>query len=308
MSEPEGGFLEQISGELESLVARVRSAVVAVEQRGGQGTGVMLTPDGYLLTNAHVVGETASPRIGFADGRRLTGEVVGRDDRSDLAVIRVDTSGSTALPLAERESLKVGRLVLAIGNPLSFDRSVSLGVISALDRNLPAERGRMLEGLIQTDAAINPGNSGGPLIDTRGRVVGINTAIIPFAQGIGFAIPAHTASWVAAVLIQKGAIRRPFLGISARGEPLEHTLARVVGQARAVRVLGVGRGTPAMRAGMERGDLLLSANGRPVASIDDLQRIIVLAEAPRVELGILRGERRQALSVVPATEPERAAA
>src|SRR5262249_28459892 len=218
---------------------------------------------------------------------KLKGRVVGRDARTDLAVVSVDPGGRLVnLPLTEREKIRVGKLVVAIGNPLSFDRSVSLGVISALDRSLNAGRGNTLEGLIQTDAAINPGNSGGPLIDVEGKIVGINTAIIPFAQGIGFAIPAHTAGWVAAVLIQKGEIQRPFLGIAARSEEITRAKAKAHGldQARAVRVLSVADDTPAMRGGLRKGDMLLSVNKSPVESIDDLQRIIVLASAKEVEI------------------------
>jgi serine protease Do len=200
-------LLEKLSGELEALVARATPGVVGVEQGEGQGSGVVLAPDGYLLTNRHVI-RGGRPRVRFATGETSRAEVVGHDAPTDLAVLRVEDRDLPVLPLAEGP-LQVGQLVVAIGNPLRFERSVSLGVISALDRSLPAGRGVLLEGLIQTDAAINPGNSGGPLVDAAGRVVGINTAIIPWAQGIGFAIPARTASWVAAHLIQHGEIRRP---------------------------------------------------------------------------------------------------
>src|SRR5712692_6926911 len=257
-------LLKQLSHELEDLVASAAPAVVGVEHRRGQGTGLILARDGYILTNAHVVHGFDQLRIRLSTGATVKGELVGADDRTDLAVLRVDAEGLVSLPLAEPQQLKVGQLVVAIGNPFRFERSVSLGVISALDRSLPGPRGGLFEGLIQTDATINPGNSGGPLLDSDGNVLGINTAIIPWAQGIGFAIPAPTASWVAGVLMHEGEVRRPFLGIAARGEELQQQVTRSTGRARAVRIFKVGSGSPAQTAGLKRGDLVLSANGRPV--------------------------------------------
>jgi S1-C subfamily serine protease len=292
-------LLRDLSDELEALVARTAPAVVGVQHRRGQGTGLVLAPDGYVLTNCHVVREAGDLRIGFATGADLRGEVVGTDERTDLAVVRVGASGLVPLPLAERSRLRVGQLVVAIGNPLHFDRSVSLGVVSALDRSLPAPGGNLLEGLVQTDAAINPGNSGGPLLDADGAVVGVNTAIIPYAQGIGFAIPAHTANWIAAMLLHRGEVRRPFLGLSARGIDLDAARAREYGQGRAVRVYDVGTDTPAERAGLRRGDLLLAANDSPIASVDDLQRIMTLSEASEVRLDLLRERTRHSLVAHP---------
>jgi S1-C subfamily serine protease len=199
-------LLRQLSDELEALVARTAPAVVGVAHRGGQGTGLVLAPDGWLLTNCHVVRGQGEIRVGLASGDDLRGDIAGVDERTDLALVRIGASGLPSLSLADRRRLHVGQLVVAIGNPLHFDRSVSLGVVSAVDRSLPAPGGHLFEGLVQTDAAINPGNSGGPLLDADGHVVGINTAIIPFAQGIGFAVPAHTVQWVAAVLMRKGEV------------------------------------------------------------------------------------------------------
>ncbi|HZH03169.1 MAG TPA: trypsin-like peptidase domain-containing protein, partial [Myxococcaceae bacterium] len=212
-------LLTQLSSELESLVGKASPAVVGVEQRKGHGTGFVLASDGYVLTNSHVVREPKDLKIRLARGAEVRGELVGLDQRTDLAVIRADTQGLPSLALADSRNIKVGQLVVAIGNPLWFERSVSLGVVSALERNLPSPNG-LLEGLIQTDAAINPGNSGGPLLSSEGEVVGINTAIIPYANGIGFAVPSRTASWVTAVLMQKGEVQRPFIGIAASGEEL----------------------------------------------------------------------------------------
>lgn len=296
-------LLQQLSGELEILVEKAAPSVVSVQHKRGQGTGVVLAPDGYVLTNDHVVGDRDMVNLSFSNGETLRAELVGRDPRTDLAVVRADAKHLPSLVLAERKEVRVGQIVVAIGNPLWFERSVSLGVISALDRELPAGRGRTLEGLIQTDAAINPGNSGGPLVDARGRVAGINTAIIPHAQGIGFAIPAHTANWIAAVLIKKGEVRRPFLGISARGEDLsrsrEGASMRELGQPRGIRVIQVGNDSPAWRAGIRDGDVLLAANGAPVGSVDDLQRVMVLSEANEVAIDIVREGVRKSFAVTP---------
>jgi len=228
------------------------------------------------------------------DGDEHRAHVVGADERTDLAVLKMDVNHLTTLPLADGREVNVGQLVVAIGNPFRFERSVSLGVVSALERTLPSRQGA-LEGLIQTDAAINPGNSGGPLLNADGEVVGINTAVIPWAQGIGFAIPAYTASWVAAVLIKSGEVRRPFLGIAARGEELGPKLASATGCRRAVRVLDVNPTEPADRAGMREGDLLISANGSPVASVDDLQRVMVLDQGGELKLEIWREHKRELL-------------
>jgi S1-C subfamily serine protease len=340
-------LLAQLSGELEALVARTAPSVVGVEHRRGEGSGVVLTGDGYVLTNAHVVagaapgqgrpgpgprrgrpgfGRSGSGRSG-RDGRgqpgedrdergaaagglrvRLPGgevvpaERVGSDPRTDLAVLRVDAAapacaGLRSLPLAEGK-LAVGQLVVAIGNPLRLERSVSLGVVSAIDRTLPGRDGPF-EGLIQTDAAINAGNSGGPLLNALGEVVGINTAVIPYAQGIGFAIPAATAAWVAAVLMRHGEVRRPLLGIAARGEELGPRAALAAGQPRAVRILEVAGGSPAEQAGLRAGDCLLRAGSSALGSVDDLQRVMVLSEAPEVHLEVLGDDGRRSLQVRP---------
>jgi S1-C subfamily serine protease len=297
-------MLQQLSHDVSALSARAAPAVVGVEHRRGQGSGVVIAQDGYVLTNAHVAQGGGPLRVRLSGSRVVGAERVGADERTDLAVLRVEAQGLTTLPLSERR-LEVGELVLAIGNPLGFERSVTLGVVSALYRNLPAPAGT-LEGLVQTDASINPGNSGGPLLDADGRVVGINTAIIPWARGIGFAVPAHTASWIASVLIHAGAVRRPFLGIAARGEDLDPTLVKDAGPSRGVRVLEVVDGSPALAAGLARDDLLLGANGSPVQTLDDLQRVMVLAPPAEITLDVLRGSSRQALLIRP--RPHAAAA
>ena len=300
-------MLKQFSQQLEALVQKTAPAVVGIIRGQQQATGVVLAQDGYVLTNAHVVEGARKMTARMHDGDEHRAHVVGTDGRTDLAVLKLDAGKLATLPLADSREVNVGQLVVAIGNPFRFERSVSLGVVSALDRSLPSRQGA-LEGLIQTDAAINPGNSGGPLLDPDGEVVGINTAVIPWAQGIGFAIPAYTASWVAAVLIQSGEVRRPFLGIAARGEELGPTLASATGRRRAVRVLDVNPTEPADRAGMREGDLLVSANGSPVASVDDLQRVMVLGHGGELRLEVWRQHQRRELLVKPRPWPKMAVA
>lgn len=295
-------LLKQLSSDLETLVARTSPAVVGIEHRRGQGTGWVLAQDGYILTNCHVVQDARSVRVCFPSEHEVTGEIVGMDHLTDLAVVRSEMTGLPALPLANPSGVRVGQLVVAIGNPFQFERSISLGVVSALDRSLPTPGGGMIEGLIQTDAAINPGNSGGPLVNVDGQVVGVNTAVIPYAQGMGFAIPSATASWVAAVLISRGAVNRPYLGIAARGQELEAKASKEAGQPRGVRILGVGDNTPAEAAGLRRGDLLLKVNGDSVGNVDDLQRIMVLSERRDVSVQVVRNAKRREFVITPSRQ------
>jgi S1-C subfamily serine protease len=210
----------------------------------------------------------------------------------------VDARDLPTLPLSERR-LRVGEIVLAIGNPLGFERSVTTGVVSALYRSLQPRRGVLLDGLVQTDASINPGNSGGPLLDAWGQMVGVSTAMLPWARGIGFAVPAHTASWIVTVLIHHGEVRRPFLGIAARGEDLHAAEAREAGSGRAVRVLEVVEGSPARAAGLEPGDLLVGVAGGPLETLDDLQRAMVLGRPGAIPLDVARGEGRRIIEISP---------
>lgn len=291
-------LLAQLSDELRGVVARVSPSILSLAHGRGQGSGFVLTPDGLLLTNSHVVaGARGAITAGLADGRSAAATVVGTDPATDLAVLRVPLSGLAPLSLLQAEQIAIGQLVIAIGNPLRFERSVSLGVVSAVDRALPAAEGGLLEGLIQTDAAINPGNSGGPLVDVRGAVVGINTAMIPRAQGLGFAVPAQTASWVAATLIRDGRIQRPYFGMSARGVELPGAIAAATEQRRAVLVSQVLAGSPAAAAGLRADDLILQASGEKLSLIDDLQRVCVLARLKAVELALWRRGRLERLAV-----------
>lgn len=276
-------LMEQLSQDLEELVARTRPAVAGVEHERGQGTGLVLAPDGYVLTNRHVARRDARVTLRLDTGERREGTVVGDDPDTDLAVVHAPGATLRTMPLAAPDSVRVGQLVVAIGNPFHLDGSVSLGVVSALDREFRLPHGGVLEGLVQTDAAINPGNSGGPLVNARGEVVGINTLVLHRAQGIGFAIPASTASWIAAVLIQKGEVNRRWVGIAARAEKLAFTP-----HGRAVRILDVGEKSPAAASGLQSGDVLLTVDGQPTTSIGELQRLLALAPKEDVELSIWR--------------------
>jgi len=299
--------LSEFSDELESLVANAAPSVVAVEHGRGQGSGIIISGDGYVVTNAHVVqGRPGALSVRLASGEELKAELIGEDRSSDLAVLRVNAWNLPSLALDESRRLRVGQLVLAIGNPLRFERSVSLGVVSAIERSLPGPRLRPFEGLVQTDAAINPGNSGGPLLDARGSVVGINTAVIPYANGLGFAIPAHTAVWVTAVLIRDGRVDRPVIGIAAQGVDLAPQVAAELGQHRALRVHAVAADSPASAARLKPADLLLVANETSLFSVDDLQRVLVLSRGTSVALRLVRDGQPLLLSVTPELKPKAA--
>ncbi len=286
-----------------ALAEQSSASVVGVEHAQGHGSGVILTPDGYILTNNHVVGDEKSVTVRVADGSALHGTVLGRDQKTDLAVIQVSTS--YPLPhrkLVDKRHVKVGQIAIAIGNPFRFDRSLTWGVVSALDRSLPTSFS-VLEGLIQTDAAINPGNSGGPLISTHGDVIGINTAIVPFAQGIGFAIPSYTASWVAGELIKNGRIHRRYLGVVAMGVQYQPMRGHVPGASRrAISVQRVEPSSPADFAKLKAGDLILSADGVELWNLDDLQRVLSLGENRQIELVVKRGEDIATFKILPIDE------
>ncbi|MFY1830911.1 S1C family serine protease [Myxococcus fulvus] len=290
-------LLQQFSDDLETLASRASPAVVGVEHARGHGTGLFLTPDGYVLTNRHVVMRGSRKlTVQLSNGEELRGSLVGGDAPTDLAVVRAEGTDFPTLPLAAPETVRVGQLVMAIGNPFRLEQSVALGVVSAVNRSVTLPDGVILEGMLQTDAAINPGNSGGPLINTRGEVVGLNTLVLPYAQGIGFAVSATTAAWVASLLIQRGKVERRFLGIAAVAVNLDAEHVRDLGQPRAVRVIKVQGGTPADDAGLQPDDLLLAINRRPVSSVDDLQRLMALATDDEVSLDVLRKGRRKVVA------------
>ncbi len=313
----EGEALDAYSRAVVAVVETVGPAVVNIAgvhrgtaqtprgplpfERSGSGSGVIIAPDGYTLTNSHVVHQATRLTATLADGRTLPAHLVGDDPATDLAVIRLDAAGLPAAPLGDSDRLRVGQLVIAIGNPLGFQATVTAGVVSALGRSLRSQSGRLIENVIQTDAALNPGNSGGPLVDSRGRVVGINTAIIQGAQGICFAVPANTARWVAGLLIKDGKVRRAFLGISAEPRPLHPRVAREHGLAApfGVGVVQVSAGSPADLAGLRPGDVIVALDGAPVTTVDDVHRFLSRAPIGAVtHLTVLRGGDRLDLAAV----------
>ena len=258
----------------------------------GSGSGVILAPDGYILTNAHVVHGASRLQVGIADGRTLPARVIGEDAATDLAVVRVDASGLPAAALGNSDRLRPGQLVIAIGNPLGFQATVTAGVVSALGRSIRSDTGRLIENIVQTDAALNPGNSGGPLVDSHGRVVGVNTAIIQFAQGICFAIPSNTASWVAGQLINRGKVPRVYLGLAGQTVPLSRAQTQAVGRATesGVHVREVVPDSPAAHAGVAPGDVLVAVNGQPVGNVDDVHRRLAgVSAGDEIRIRVLRG-------------------
>jgi S1-C subfamily serine protease len=264
---------------------------------------VVVAPDGLVLTNSHVVAPAARTTVTTVDGSTLSARLVGNDPDTDLALLRVDAPVTLACAqLGDSKRLKRGQLVIAIGNPLGFESTVTTGVVSALGRSLRARSGRLIDDLIQTDAALNPGNSGGPLVSSRGDVVGINTAIIQGAQGICFAVAANTATFVLGELVRHGRVRRAFIGISGQQTPIPRRLRLAAGleQDSGVMVTAVEPGSPAARAGLAQRDLVISLDGRPVTGADDLVRLLTGDRIGRaVELETLHGRERRRFQLTP---------
>ena len=307
--------LDPYSAVVTQAVDTVAPAVVRIEHDDGRGTGsgFLFTPDGLILTNSHVVGSTTRLRVTLADGERVQADVVGDDPHSDLAVIRVDSAARLQLPwlrLGDSSTLKVGQLVIAMGNPFGFHATVTAGVVSALGRSLRSRTGRLMDDIVQTDAALNPGNSGGPLVDARAEVVGVNTAIIAQAQGLCFAIASNTVQWVASRLIREGRIRRSYLGLAGQTVPLLRrvTRAHAMQQDSAILVVSVEPRSPAAAAGLRDGDLIVAFDGVATEGVDSLHRLLTderIGVAARIAL--LRGVEKIELTVVPADAPARAA-
>jgi serine protease Do len=289
----------------ERLTPSVANLRVSRRVRGGRvldggGSAVVITPDGFMLTSAHVVERTAGKgRASFVDGRELAFELVGSDVLSDLAVLRADARDLAAAELGDAEHLRVGQLVVAIGNPNGFAGSVTAGVVSALGRSLPTRGGRVVDNVIQTDAALNPGNSGGALGDGNGRVIGINTAVA--GVGLGLAVPINGATrTIVGALMTEGRFRRAYLGIAGGTRPLPPRLATRLGRARGVEVVEVVEGSPAAEAGLRPEDLIVELNGTPVEAVDDVQRLMVgQLIGARVRARVLRGGAERELELVP---------
>ncbi len=301
-------YSRAVTGVVDAIGPAVVSIAVGTQsrrygpEREGAGSGVVIAPDGYILTNSHVVLDAERLTATFTDGTLGPARLVGKDPATDLAVIRAEASGLPYASLGDSALLRVGQLVIAMGNPLGFQSTVTTGVVSALGRALRSREGRLIENIIQHTAPLNPGNSGGPLLDSRGHVVGLNTAIIMMAQGIGFAIPANTARWVASQLLIHGRVRRGYLGIAGRQRPLGRRLVRFHSLAhdQVLEVVSVEADGPARRAGLREGDLIVAANERAVTGVDDLHRF--LAEWPigaSVVLTVIRGQERLEVDVQP---------
>src|SRR5882757_9199733 len=304
-------LLDAYSRAVISVVDKVGPAVVRVERLpdgngtggGGVGSGVVISPDGLVLTNSHVVGGAKGVRLTFADGSHREARVLGDDPDTDLALLRCDLpAGTPAAALGDSKALRRGQLVVAIGNPLGFESTVTAGVVSALGRSLRATSGRLIDDVIQTDAALNPGNSGGPLVATSGQVVGINTAMISRAQGICFAVASNTAVFVVSEFIAHGRVRRAHIGIAAETVPLPRRVSLATRSGtRAIRISEVMSGGPAAVAGLLAGDLLLSLEGIAIEGADDLIRLL---DADRIGretvVAILRGGAVEKRTLVPA--------
>jgi S1-C subfamily serine protease len=291
-----------------NVVETVSPAVISVfgrdsDGRGGAGSGFIVTPDGYAITNSHVVDDRPQLTAETHEGDRLHATLVGDDPATDLAVIRLSANGLPLALLGDSDGLRVGQLVIAMGSPLGLQSTVSTGVVSALGRSMRARDGRLIENVVQHAAPINPGNSGGPLVDSRGRVVGINTAIIAMAQGLGFAIPSATAEWVLSEILAHGGVRRRQLGIVANVARLPRALVRELDLLadHGVEVREVVSQSLAAKAGVQAGDILVGLAGRLITSIDDLHRLLMSAPIDQeFELTVVRRGRLRHLPVSPA--------
>ena len=314
----DGELLDAYSQAVTRVVEQVGPSVVKIEVRhaakpggrsrqdAGSGSGFLFTHDGLILTNSHVVhGATRIDAI-TQDGRTLSADLVGDDPDTDLAVVRVSAPDLPAAELGDSEALKPGQLVVAIGNPFGFHTTVTTGVVSALGRTLRSSSGRLMDNIIQTDAALNPGNSGGPLADSRGRVIGVNTAVILPAQGLCFAIPANTARWVASILIRDGRIRRAHLGIGGQHVRLQRRTLRAHGidSEHALMVVHVEKKSPADAAGLMEGDIVVAFDGRPVHGVDDLHRVLTDTRiGVAATLTILRRGQKREVEITPIESP-----
>jgi len=315
----DSALLDAYSRTLVSAVARVAPAVVNIDvkqrvnvRRGageisGNGSGFIITPDGFILTNSHVVHSANSITVNLPDGREYPAQLTGDDPDTDLAVIRIDAPQLAHVRLADSESLRVGQLVIAIGNPLGFQASVTAGVISALGRSMHTQSGRLIDNIIQTDAALNPGNSGGPLVNSAGEVVGVNTAMIRPAQGICFAIASNTAKLVAGWLIRDGRIRRGYIGVAGQNVPIHRRIVRFYGLPleTGVLVVSLEKKSPAERAGLREGDLIVAFNGQPVGSVHDLHKVLVGEQiGVSARLTVIRHTEKLELPILPAESRE----
>lgn len=317
------GLIDAYSSAVSSAVAAAHPAVVHIEVRGndasssakatadrpgGSGSGFFISPDGYILTNSHVVHGAKELKVFLADGRKLAADLIGDDPDTDLAVIRVSADELAHLTLADSDAVRPGQIAIAIGSPMGFQQTVTAGIVSGLGRSLRGASGRLIDNVIQTDAALNPGNSGGPLVNTRGEVIGVNTAIIRPAQGICFAIASNTARWVVAWLIKDGRIRRSFIGLAGQNVPLIRKVARWhrVKQDTGVLVAGLEPNSPAARAGLVEGDIVIALDDVPTPAVDALHKLLTGDRiGERAIVTFLRGVELRRHAIIPLEMPSR---
>ena len=302
----DGALLDAYSQTVVKAAERVGPAVAHLEvqfgQRRGTGSGFAFTPDGLLLTNSHVVHGARRIQATFADGTSREADPIGDDPHTDTAVIRIGAGSLPSVQFGSSRAVRVGQLAIAIGNPYGFQHTVTAGVVSALGRSLRTQTGRLVDDVLQTDTALNPGNSGGPLVDSRGEVIGVNTAIIPMAQGICFATSIDTVKWVVVQLLRDGKVRRGYLGIAGATIPFPRRIARHFGLAnsRTVRVESLEAGAPASRAGFEPGDLIVAFDGVTVDGIDTLHRLLTMERIGKpASVSVIRGAQKLELILIP---------
>ena len=310
-------LIDAYSSAVSGAVAAAHPAVVHIEVRGsnapavadtpgGSGSGFFISPDGYILTNSHVVHGARELKVFLADGRKLSADLIGDDSDTDLAVIRVSADDLAHLTLADSDAVRPGQIAIAIGSPMGFQQTVTAGIVSGLGRSLRGASGRLIDNVIQTDAALNPGNSGGPLVNTRGEVIGVNTAIIRPAQGICFAIASNTARWVVAWLIKDGRIRRSFIGLAGQTVPLIRKVARWhhLKQDTGVLVAGLEPSSPAARAGLVEGDIVVALDEVPTPAVDALHKLLTGDRiGERAIITFLRGVELRRHAIIPLEMP-----
>jgi S1-C subfamily serine protease len=311
------GLLDAYSSAVVGAARRASPAVVNIDVRqtvahprrpgqrgevGGSGSGFIFTPDGLILTNSHVVHGADRINVTLSDGRSFPAKLIGDDPETDLAVINIAAPNLESVEFGDSSAIQVGQLVVAIGNPYGFQYTVTAGVVSNLGRSFRSQAGRLIDGIIQTDAALNPGNSGGPLVNSRGEVIGVNTAIIAVAQGICFAIPGNTAQFVASRLIRDGRVRRSYIGIGGQNVPLHRRVVRYFNLPveTGVMITGIEPDSPAAKTDLAEGDVIVQAGGKPIATIDDLHRLLTEEQAGvTLPLVIIRRTEKLMVEVAP---------
>jgi len=313
---PDADLLDAYSAAVVNAARTASPAVVNIEVKhrrnaqgrygrtptGGSGSGFIFTPDGLVLTNSHVIHGAEEIHVTLSDGRQYPARLVGDDPETDLAVIDIDAPNLSSVEFGDSSAIQVGQLVIAIGNPYGFQYTVTAGVVSNLARSFRSGNGRLIDNIIQTDAALNPGNSGGPLVDSRGRVIGVNTAIIPAAQGICFAIPGNTAQFVASRLIRDGRIKRSFIGVAGQNVPLHRRLVRFhrLEEETGMLIVGIEENSPAAKAELRDGDVIIELDAKPVRHIDDLQRLLTEERVGvPIPILVLRGTEKLTLQITP---------